>query len=142
MRKIYLNFLVALAFCISVAGAQNLQTIRLKGKVLDSTGLPMASADVKVFQDTRLITEGKSNTVGDFDLEVAPGEYRLEVSAPDFDLSRQTVRANADMPPLAVTLSVKPVDTIVEVKDGQNDLGVDPLSSLNTDVITGDGLLD
>ena len=54
----------------------------------------------------------------------------------------QAVKAAANMQPLAVTLTVKSIETVVEVNAGQSELGVDPDSSLTTDTITGDALLD
>ena len=139
----HLFVLIALVLGISTLSAQtNSQTMRLKGRVLDSTELPMAATDVKVYRDTKLVAEGKTNDVGEFDLEVAPGDYRLEVSAPDFAVNQQTVRASADMKPLAITLTLKPVDVVVDVSGRQNEIGVDPEASLTTDTIMGDALLD
>jgi hypothetical protein len=127
---------------ISSLSAQTGQTVSLQGRVLDSTGLPMAATDVKVFRGTTLVLEGKTNTNGEFNLGVAAGEYRLEVSAPDFATNTQTVRAAAGMQPLAITLSLRPVDTVIDVSSRTNELGVGEESSLTTDVIMGDALLD
>ena len=54
----------------------------------------------------------------------------------------QAVKATANMQPLAVGLTVKSIEMIVDVNAGQNELGVDADSSLTTDTITGDALLD
>jgi hypothetical protein len=142
MRK-YVYILAALVLGISSLSAQtNLQTVQLKGRVLDSTDLPMAATDVKVYRDDKVVAEGKTNAVGDFDIAVAPGEYRVEVSAPDFDTSNQTVRVVAGMPALSVRLTLKAVDTVIDVSGNQNEIGVDSESSLTTDTIMGDALLD
>ena len=149
MRKL-LSFLV-LSFLVSLTVlAQNNQTMHLRGKVLDSTALPMAATDVKVYKGTakpKAATEepfktAQTNTNGDFDIEVPAGDYFVEISAPDFNVFSQAVKAVATMQPLAVTLTVKTVETVVDVSSLTNEVGVDPDSSLTTDTITGDALLD
>ena len=70
------------------------------------------------------------------------GDYYIEISAPDFNVFAQAVKASANMQPLAVTLTVKTVETVIDVATNTNEVGVDPDSSLTTDVIAGDALLD
>jgi hypothetical protein len=133
-------------------GAQNNQangTMHLKGKVLDSTALPMAATTVKVFKGNEApkagvqpVKEGVTDNNGDFDLEVPAGDYYIDISAPDFEPFKQAVKATATMQPLAVTLSVKNVETVVDVASTSNEVGVDKDSSLTTDVISGEALLD
>src|SRR5207249_6802573 len=72
----------------------------------------------------------------------APGDYRVEVSAPDFNTYRQTVRLAANTPPLAVTLSLAVVETIVEVKDEANSINVSLDSSLGNTTLSNDQLQD
>ena len=148
MRK--LLSLIVLSFVISLTTlAQSNQTMHLRGKVLDSTNLPMAATDVKVYKGNAKPKAGaeplkaaQTNGNGDFDIEVPAGDYFVEVTAPDFNPFGQAVKAAANMQPLAVTLSVKTVDMAIDVAANSNEVGVDPDSSLTTDVITGDALLD
>jgi len=148
MRKLLSFFVLSFMVGLTLA-AQNNQSLHLKGKVLDSTQLAMAATDVKVFKGTakpKAGTEpfksGQTNGNGDFDIEVPAGDYYIEISAPDFNVFSQAVKATANMQPLAVTLTVKTVETVIDVAAATNEVGVDPDSSLTTDVITGDALLD
>jgi len=135
---------------LSSLSAQTNQAVsHLKGKVLDSSQGAMVGATVKIYKGTAVpkagtmpTKEGVTGAVGDFDLELPPGDYRIEVSAPDFTTFQQAVKLAADTPPLAVTLSVKEFETIINVGAQANEIGVDPDSSLTTDTITGDALLD
>src|SRR5262245_32760677 len=115
MRKLFSFLILCLMVTVTVLGAQNnkaVATMHLKGKVLDSTNLPMAATTVKVFKGTgepkagtAPVKEGTTDNNGDFDLEVPSGDYFIEVSAPDFNTFKQAVKANATMQPLAVTLT-------------------------------------
>jgi hypothetical protein len=150
MRKLFLLLVLSCGVALTAMGAQNNQaTVHLRGRVLDSTGLPMAATSVKVYrgsaapkEGTAAVKEGQTNDTGDFDIEVPSGDYYIEISAPDFNSFKQAVKLAADTQPLAVTLTVKTVETVVDVSSEQNELGVDPDSSLTTDTITGDALLD
>jgi len=153
MQK-FLSFLIlCLMVTVTVLGAQNNNqagaTMHLKGKVLDSTNLPMAATTVKVFKGTAepkagtaAVKEGATDNNGDFDLEVPSGDYYIEVSAPDFNTFKQAVKATATMQPLAVTLTVKTFEQVIEVAGNSNEVGVDTSNSLTTDTLTGDALLD
>ncbi len=149
MRKLLGYFAVSFLVGLSSLSAQNNQVVHLRGRVLDSSGLPMAATSVKLYQGlaapregTPPFKEGQSDRVGDFDFEVPPGDYRVAVTAPDFDPSEQTVRVTANMQPLAITLSLTSIETVVNVSGLESEVGVDPESSLTTDLITGDDLLD
>ena len=101
MRKFFSFLILSLMVTVTVLGAQNNQaaTMHLKGKVLDSTNLPMAATTVKVFKGTAepkagtaAVKEGVTDNNGDFDLEVPPGDYYVEISAPDFNSFKQAER--------------------------------------------------
>src|SRR6185295_10367616 len=123
MRKLFSIMVLSFMVSLTVWGAQNNQanqaTMHLKGKVLDSTSLPMAATDVKVYKGT---SEPKAGTApfkagvtdnnGDFDLEVPPGDYYVDITTPDFNPFKQAIKATATMQPLAVTLSVKVFETV------------------------------
>jgi hypothetical protein len=150
MRRVF--FFIVLSFLVSLSGLSaqtNQATVHLKGKVLDTTLGAMVGATVKVYRGTAVPREGTapakegiSGPVGDFDLELPPGDYRIEVSAPDFTTFSQAVKLAADTAPLAVTLSVKEFETVINVAADTNEIGVDSDSSLTTDTILGDALLD
>src|SRR4029453_13512502 len=153
MRRLFSFLILSLMVAVTVLGAQNNNqaggTMHLKGKVLDSTNLPMAATTVKVFKGTTepkagtaAVKEGATDNNGDFDLEVPPGDYFIEISAPDFNTSKQAVKATGTMQPLAVTLTVKVAETIINVTSDNNEVGVDSSNSLTTDTLTGDALLD
>jgi len=153
MRKLFSFLILSLMVTVTVLGAQNNNqanaTMHLKGKVLDSTALPMAATTVKAFKGTAepkagtaAVKEGVTDNNGDFDLEVPPGDYYVEISAPDFNTFKQAVKATATMQPLAVTLTVKVAETIINVEGNGNEVSVDSTNSLTTDTLTGDALLD
>src|ERR1043165_9223669 len=72
------------------------QNLRLSGRVLDPSSAVMFGGDVKVFQGTNLIKEGKTDERGTFSFDLPPGEYRIEATADEvFSPFRQTVRLQA-----------------------------------------------
>src|SRR6185295_5576680 len=99
-------FFIVLSFLVSLSGLSaqtNQATVHLKGKVLDSSLGAMVGATVKVYKGTAVpkagtmpTKEGVSGAVGDFDLELPAGDYRIEVSAPDFTTFQQAVKLAAD----------------------------------------------
>src|SRR5882672_2396171 len=155
MRRLSLLTLVALLLCSAVFGAQTAgaaqgtppvpaHAVKLKGKIVDQAEGAMGAVDVIVAtpgQGGRVIATGKSDAEGNFELNVAPGPYQVTAKVPDFKDNIQAVRVTADMAPLKITMAIG-LTTIVDVNSQTNELGIDPDSSLNTDVITGDALLD
>src|SRR5262245_41342568 len=115
MRKFFLFMILSWMVVFTALGAQNNQaTVHLRGRVVDSTNLPMAATSVKIYKGSSApkagaaaLKEAQTNEVGDFDIEVPSGDYYIEVSAPDFNSFKQSVKANNEMQPLAVTLTVK-----------------------------------
>src|SRR5687768_17429180 len=100
MRRFRFSTLAVLLLVISTLSAQ---TARLRGRVIDSSGAVLLAADVKVFQSDKLIKEGKTDGSGNFVLDVAPGEYRLEISATDFNPYRELVRVTPNMGALSIS---------------------------------------
>src|SRR5438876_54310 len=140
MRHFTVAFILLTA---SILGAQSAQTVKLRGKVADTTGAVMSATTVKAYQKQQLIKEDVTNETGSFELDLAPGQYGIEVSAPDFTPYRQTVQLNATTPPLAVTLTVAAIETIVNVTDDPNSVTVDlDAASLGATTISGDELAD
>jgi hypothetical protein len=118
------------------------QTSRLRGRVLDSTGAVMPGASVRIFQGENLVREGTTSETGDFDLEAVPGEYRLEVSAEDFNTYREAVRVAPNMGPLSVSMTLAVVSTTVDVTEDVEDVQLSLDSSLGTTTLSGAQLED
>ena len=154
MRKLrFVTVVGLLLLSISILGAQA-QTAqpaaqvpagmaRLSGAVKDSTGGVMVSVDVRVLQGEKVVAQTQTDGEGNFAVNVPPGEYRVEVAAVDFSPFRQTVQASATSAPLAITLTLAALEeTRVEVRTAGQDVGVDPESSLTSQTIVGEALLD
>src|SRR5262245_537128 len=143
MRRLRSLTIVVLLLGVAIVGAaQNAQTAKLRGKVVDTTGAVMAATDVKAFQGTRIIKEIQTDNQGDFELDLPSGEYRVEVSAPDFTPFRQAVRVAPNMAPLSVTLALAVIEQIVEVKEDANAVAVSLDAGLGTTTLAGDQLQD
>src|SRR4051812_23060663 len=123
-------FIVFLFLMLTVAAVG--QSARLRGKVLDSSGLVMPGAQLRVFQGDKLVKETTSGSTGDFDISIAPGDYRLEVSAPDFQPFRQTVKLTASTAPLTISMKLGAIAQNVSVTEDASKVSTDSDSSLNT----------
>ncbi len=134
MRKLHIPVLILLA--ASVLFAQSTaQSTRVRGRVMDSSGSVMPGAVVKVYQADKVVKEGVSSPTGDFELAVDPGEYKLEITAPDFDTYTEVVRVTPDLGPLAVTMELAQIATEVQVTEERNQISIDSDSSLSTTVL-------
>jgi hypothetical protein len=151
MRKLVLFLALVMVVSLSGLSAQTAQNeLHLKGKVLDSTQASFPGAFIKVFRGTdepkagtAPLKEGVSSDVGDFDIALPAGQYRIQVGAPDFNTFSQAVQLTATMAPLSVVLTVKELEGVtIDVNANNGEVGVDPNDSLTTDVIMGDALLD
>jgi hypothetical protein len=127
--------LLAAAFLFLTATVVFGQSGRLAGHIVDSSGAVMAGAQIKVLQAERVVKEGVSSQSGDFEIPVEPGEYKIEISAPDFTTYTEVVRVVPNMGPLAITMSLAQLETSVEVTETRNQISVDPDSSLNATVL-------
>src|SRR5262245_59112668 len=137
MRKPFIFGLILLTATVGLA-----QTARLRGKVLDSSGLIMPGATVKVYQGDKLVKEGTSNSTGEFDIQVNPGDYKLEVGAPDFETKTQMVKVTANLAPISVSLNLAILATNVDVTETSTGVNVDADSSLSTTTLSGDTLAE
>src|SRR4029077_16743063 len=115
---------------------------RVSGKVLDPSGAVIISADLKAFQGSVLINEVKTDERGSFAFELAPGQYRLEVTASDFKRYQQNLRVTPVTPPLTVSMTLATVDTTVQVDTKSDDVGLDADANLTSTTVAGDGLKD
>src|SRR5436190_18388592 len=101
------RLLIGLAFLLS-AVAINAQRVtpRLRGRISDSSGAVIPGSKIKVLKGSDVIAEAMTNTTGDFALELAAGEYQIELSAPEFNPLRQEIRVVAGMAPVSLSLSI------------------------------------
>jgi hypothetical protein len=130
--------LLSLLLTLLIASATFAQSAKVKGRVMDSTGSIMPGVQVKVSQADAVVKEGLTDAMGEFDIPVNPGEYKLEVVAPDFDTHTEMVRVTPDMGPLAVTMQLAIIAQNVEVTETRNQISIDSDSSLSTTVLGRD----
>jgi hypothetical protein len=92
-------------------------TSKLAGTVTDATGGVLVNADVQLTTGTppRVVASGKTNSDGAFEMNVAPGQYTLKISVPDFKDVIQQVRVTPDIAPLSITMALS-ITTQVNVK--------------------------
>ena len=125
-------------FSLLTATVALAQTARLAGRVIDSSGLVMPGVQVKVYQGDNVLKEAVTSAAGEFDIAVTPGEYRLEIAAPDFDTHSEVVRAAPGNGPLTISMQLAQLAQNVEVTETRNEISIDPDSSLNTTVLDRD----
>jgi hypothetical protein len=150
MRKLRLPGFLILALVLlsaSILVAAQTGTVKVRGQVKDPSGGIMGAVDVRVIQGSgnsaKVIKQGQTNAqAGEFDLDVPPGQYTLEVTAPDFEVYKKAIRVAANMDPLSVTLELVTVGTVVDVNADNNQASLDPNSSLTGQVLTGNDLLE
>ena len=80
--------------------------LHLRGRVADISRAVIQSASVRIRRGADVIAEAATNETGDFDVALAPGEYEIEVTVPDFKPFTQKVRLAADMSALSITLAL------------------------------------
>src|SRR3989475_5481148 len=126
-----------LALLLTVLAATALfgQSAKIKGRVMDSTGSVMPGVQIKLYQDDRLVREGTSTGTGEFELPADPGDYKLEIAAPDFDTYTEVVKVTAGTGPLSITMSLAQIAQNVEVTETRNEISIDPDSSLQATVL-------
>src|SRR5437773_6671675 len=76
--------------------------------------------------------------MGDFEASLDSGEYRIEVTAPDFQPYTQNVKVAPDLGPLIITMKVAQLEQRVEVTTAENQVSIDSDSSLKTTVLEKD----
>ncbi len=138
MRSVKLFILACVFLNASFLGAQ---TARFSGRVVDSSGGYMVGVDVKVFEksSTELLREAKTNESGDFNLTLPSGEYRIEVTAPDFTPYSATIKVGSNTKPISIALKLANIRTEIDVADTNKEVSVsaDPDSSLTAKTISG-----
>src|SRR5262249_20559049 len=129
--------LVVLVFVLTHNSIFLAQTARVSGRVLDPSGAVIVGADLKAFQGTVLINEGKTDDRGNFALELAPGQYRLEVVAAEFKKHQQNLRVTPTTPPLTVAMALATVDTTVDVGTKSDDVSIESDANLTSTTVAG-----
>src|SRR6185295_13022641 len=103
---------------------------KVKGRVMDTTGSVMQGVQVKIYQGDAVVKEGITTDQGDFEIPVNPGDYKLEVVAPDFNTYTEMVKVTPEMGPLAVTMELATIAQNVEVTETRNEVSIDSDASL------------
>jgi len=99
-----------------LAQTPNDKTI-LKGKVLDPNHASIEGADVWISKGGLPSSTAVTDRNGEFSVALAPGEYRVRISAEGFAESNETVNLQSDTKPLEVVLAVGPSNAVVTITD-------------------------
>src|SRR2546428_1200823 len=134
MRRNSLALLLTLLAVTTIYG----QSAKIKGRVLDSSGSVMPGVQIKLSQNDKIVKEGTSTGTGEFEIPAEPGDYKLELAAPDFDTYTEMVKVTSDMGPLSITMSLAQIVQDVEVTETRNEISIDPDSSLQMTVLGKD----
>src|SRR5215471_4980671 len=122
--------LLSLLLTLLVAAATFAQSAKIKGRVMDGSGSVMPGVQVKIYQGDNVVQQGTTDNMGDFEISINPGDYKLEVTAPDFNSFTEMVKVAPDMSPLAVTMQLATIAQNVEVTETRNEISIDSDSSL------------
>src|SRR6202521_183119 len=101
--------------CMLLAGNLFAQTVKLSGRVTDSSGSIMRDAHVKVYRADKVVKEAATSATGACEVVLDPGEYKIEFTAPDFEPHVETVNVTADLAPLALSMNVAQLQQTIEV---------------------------
>src|SRR5437868_7118650 len=130
--------LLTLFLTLLIASATFAQSAKVKGKVMDTSGSIMPGVQVKLYQGDKVVGQGLTTGTGEFELPANPGDYKLEVTAPDFNTFTEMVKVTPDMAALAVTMELASISQNVEVTETRNEISIDSDSSLQTTVLGKD----
>ncbi len=132
MRKLLAALLMLLA--VVMMG----QSVKLKGRVLDASGLVMPGAQIRISQSGKAVAEATAGATGDFELAVAPGTYRIDVTAAEFQPFATNVNVTPATAPLTISLKLAGIAQNVNVTEDGAKVSVDADSSLTTTVLKQD----
>jgi hypothetical protein len=135
MKLCGITALAVLCLSASVASAQ---TVLLRGTILDPSGAVIPEADIRVSQGGKVAGERKADTTGNFSFDLPAGDYRLEVSAPDFRSHVQNVRVTPNMRPLSISLVLAGVNAAVDVAPTEDHVSLEEDANLTSTSISGD----
>ncbi|MBI4474646.1 MAG: TonB-dependent receptor [Acidobacteria bacterium] len=106
--------------------------------MLDVSGAAMPGVTVKVYQGDQVVKESTSGATGDFAIPLPAGEYRVEVSAPDFTTHEEIVRVAPGLGPLTVTLQLGMIVQEVQVEAQKQEISIDSSNILTATVLGED----
>jgi hypothetical protein len=130
--------LLSLLLTLLIASATFAQSAKVKGRVMDGSGSVMPGVQVKLYQADKVVSEGVTSGTGEFEINANPGDYKLEIAAPDFNTYAEMVKVTPEMTPLAVTMELAVIAQNVEVTETRNEISIDSDSSLSTTVLGRD----
>ena len=130
-------FLIVALLATTAAWAQ---TETLRGRVLDSTGALIPGASVAAFAGEEVVSETLTGNGGEFELSLPPGEYRLHVTAPDFEPYTEAIAVQAGMPVLSVTLELAPIRQTLDVEEDPYTISLEPDQNLTAIVLDEEDL--
>src|SRR5215470_109701 len=130
--------LLSLLLLTLLAAATFAQSAKIKGRVMDGSGSVMPAVQVKLYQGDQIVTQAITSETGEFDIAVNPGDYKLEITAPDFNTYTEMVKVVPDMSALAVTMELATIAQNVEVTETRTELSVDSDASLSTTILGRD----
>jgi len=136
MRTRSLPAVLLIVFTLLAAAALFAQSGKVTGRVLDSTGSVMPGVRIRLYQGEKVVREGTSTPNGEFEISAGPGDYKLEVNAPEFDTYTEMVKVTPDMGPLSITMLLAQITEHVEVTETRTEISIDPDSSLQATVLT------
>jgi Carboxypeptidase regulatory-like domain len=133
---------LTLILLLLVGSIMNAQTARLRGTVFDPSGAVIPAATITVSRGSKIVVEGNTDATGNFLFELAPGNYRLEVTAPDFMPRQQNVRLTPNTRPLSISLALAAVNEAVDVAATDDRVSLDQDANLTSTIISGDAVKD
>lgn len=134
--------LSTLVLILSLASLLLGQTGSVRGRVLDATGATIGDATVKLFKGDQQVAETRSSPTGEFQVAAPPGDYRLEITAPDFDTHSEMVKAAQPGSFLSITMNLGQFQQNVEVTTNRDLVSVDPDSNMTATVLDGRAIED
>ena len=128
--------MLMLALILSLTGSTMLaQNTAFRGKVVDDQSAVMIGAAVTVKKGTQTVFQGKTTDQGTFTVQLAPGQYSVEIVAEDFDTLVQPVRVAPNMAMTTYTMKLAQVRAEVTVQESANQISLDPTSNLTATVL-------
>ena len=124
-QNILLAALALLGIGLSCTPTQA-QDIAAQGTITDSTGAVFANAQIRLYQEDKLLRETHSAADGTFRIMAPPGAYRIEITAPSFSLQEEIVEIQAGMNSLSYQLQLAPVQQSLDVQDEPYQISLEP----------------
>ncbi|MBI3896292.1 MAG: TonB-dependent receptor [Acidobacteria bacterium] len=136
-QKVFAGLAIALLVSFPCWGQ-----VELKGRVLDATGASVPNASVTVYTGEQVAPQTQTKSTGEFSLSLSPGEYRLEVNAPNFEAYSEVLEVKTGMKSLAITLSLATFQQTLEVEEEPYMIALESERNPGTLVLDEDFLRD